>query len=57
MRYDAFISYAHAVDDRLAPALQAALQRFAKPWRQRRALRIFRDQSSLAAAPELWPVI
>ncbi len=56
-RYDAFISYSHAVDDRLAPALQAALQRFAKPWRQRRALRIFRDQSSLAAAPELWPVI
>src|SRR2546425_2986014 len=30
--YHAFISYSHAVDDQLAPAMQRALQRFAKPW-------------------------
>jgi hypothetical protein len=57
MPYDAFISYSHAADGKLAPALQAALQRFAKPWYRRRALRIFRDQTSLAATPELWPTI
>src|SRR3954449_1084957 len=57
MRYNAFISYSHAADGKLAPALQSALQRFAKPWYRRRALRIFRDQTSLAATPELWPTI
>ena len=57
MRYDAFISYSHAADGKLAPALQSALQRFAKPWYRRRALHIFRDQTSLAATPELWPTI
>src|SRR5829696_491969 len=57
MAYDAFISYSHAADGKLAPALQSALQRFAKPWYRRRALRIFRDQTSLAATPELWPTI
>lgn len=30
--YQAFISYSHAVDGELAPALQRALQGFAKPW-------------------------
>lgn len=30
--YDAFISYSHALDGRLAPALQSALHRFTKPW-------------------------
>ena len=39
--YDGFISYSHAADDLLAPRLQAGLQRFAKPWWKRRALRIF----------------
>lgn len=57
MHYDAFISYSHAADGKLAPALQSALQRFAKPWYRRRALRVFRDQTSLAATPELWPSI
>ncbi len=55
--YDAFISYSHAADGKLAPALQHGLQGFAKPWYRRRALRIFRDQTSLAATPELWPTI
>src|SRR5215217_8706574 len=55
--YDAFISYSHAADGKLAPALQQGLQGFAKPWYRRRALRVFRDQTSLAATPELWPTI
>lgn len=46
--FDGFISYSHAGDDLLAPRLQAALQRFAKPWK-RRALRLFRDGASLPA--------
>jgi WD40 repeat protein len=55
--YDGFISYSHAADDLLAPRLQAGLQRFAKPWWKRRALRIFRDEASLAANPHLWSSI
>ena len=56
-QYDGFISYSHAADDLLAPRLQAGLQRFAKPWWKRRALRVFRDESSLAANPHLWSSI
>jgi hypothetical protein len=55
--YDGFMSYSHAADDLLAPRLQAGLQRFAKPWWKRRALRIFRDESSLSANPHLWASI
>jgi hypothetical protein len=55
--YHAFISYSHAVDGRLAPALQRGLQRFAKPWYRPRALRIFRDEASLSADPGLWSSI
>ena len=55
--YDAFLSYAHEADELLAPRLQVALQRFAKPWWKRRALRIFRDESSLGANPHLWSSI
>jgi WD40 repeat protein len=53
-RYDAFISYSHAVDGELAPALQSALHRLAKPWYALRALRVFRDEASLSANPALW---
>ena len=49
--YDAFISYSHRLDSAIAARLQAGLQRFAKPWYQVRALRVFRDQTSLAASP------
>jgi WD40 repeat protein len=56
-RYHAFISYSHEADPLLAPALQRALQRFAKPWYRARALRIFRDEASLSANPALWPAI
>jgi hypothetical protein len=55
--YDGFISYSHAADDLLAPRLQAGLQRFAKPWWKRRAVRIFRDEASLSANPHLWSSI
>ena len=37
--------------------LQVALERFAKRWYQRRALRVFRDEASLAADPALWESI
>jgi WD40 repeat protein len=57
MRYHAFLSYSQAADGKLAPALQRALHRFARPWNRMRALRIFRDSTSLAATPELWPTI
>lgn len=57
MAYDAFISYSHAADGRLAPSLQRGLQRLSKPWYQRRALRIFRDQTNLSASPSLWTSI
>ena len=56
-RYDVFISYNRRQDGWLAPALQAGLERFAKPWYRMRALRVFRDTASLAASPELWGTI
>jgi WD40 repeat protein len=55
--YDAFISYSHAADGQLAPALQSTLQRYAKPWYRRRALRVFRDDTGLSANPHLWTSI
>ena len=55
--YQAFISYSHATDGKLAPALQSALQGFAKPWNRLRAIRLFRDQTNLATNPDLWPSI
>ena len=55
--YDAFISYSHSKDKPIAAALQAAIQKLGKPWYQRRALRLFRDDTSLSATPHLWPTI
>lgn len=57
VKYKAFISYSHAADGRLAPSLQAALQKFAKPFFKLRAVRVFRDQTDLSANPSLWSVI
>ena len=57
MQYKAFISYSHAADGKLAPTLQSALQKFAKPWYRLRAMRVFRDRTSLAATPSLWSSI
>src|SRR3954452_21465785 len=55
--YDAFISYSHAKDKLLAAALQSVVQKLGKPWYRRRALRVFRDDTSLSATPSLWPSI
>ncbi len=55
--YDAFISYSHAKDKPIAAALQGAIQKLGKPWYRRRALRVFRDDTSLSATPHLWPTI
>jgi WD40 repeat protein len=54
MGYDAFISYSHAADQRLAAALERALQAFARPWNRRRALDIFRDEGNLNLSDHLW---
>ena len=37
--------------------MQAGLQGFAKPWNKLRAIRVFRDKTSLAMTPALWPSI
>jgi len=55
--YDAFVSYSHAKDKPVAAALQSAIQTLGKPWYRRRALRVFRDDTSLSATPQLWPSI
>jgi WD40 repeat protein len=57
MPFDAFISYSHAADGRLAPAVQRGLHRLARPWHRRRALWIFRDQTGLSVTPGLWSSI
>ena len=53
MGYDAFISYSQRADRYIAEALQKALHRIAKPWYRMRALRVFRDASSLSASEDL----
>lgn len=55
-RYDAFISYSHAKDRAVSEAVQDGLQRLAKPW-MRKALHVFRDDTSLSANPNLWEAI
>ncbi len=57
MLYKAFISYSHAADATLASALQSGLQGFARPWYKLRAIRVFRDKTSLAVNAGLWPSI
>jgi WD40 repeat protein len=57
MPYNAFMSYSHAADGRLAPELQQALHGFAKPWYRLRAMHVFRDATNLHVTPKLWPAI
>lgn len=54
MQFDGFVSYSHAADGQLVPAIQSALHRLARPWYRTRSLHVFRDQTNLSAAPELW---
>jgi hypothetical protein len=53
-RHDAFISYSHAADTRLAEALERGVEKLAKPLLKLRALDVFRDLTSLTASPGLW---
>ena len=55
--FEAFISYSHAADGKLAAALQRNLHRYAKPIFKLRAIRVFRDETTLAMTPQLWPEI
>ena len=55
--FNGFISYSHAADGRLAPAVQRGLHHLARPWNRRRALWIFRDQTGLSVTPALWSSI
>ncbi len=55
--WDAFISYARADSERTAIAVQRGLQRFARPWNQRRAVRVFRDDSAMSTNPALWSAL
>jgi hypothetical protein len=57
VRYDAFVSYSHELDSKLAAAVRVALHKLAKPWYRVRAVSVFLDQSSLSANPALWPAI
>ncbi len=50
---DAFISYRHDPDSRVALAVKQALERLAKPWYRRRALSVFLDSANLGAADDL----
>ncbi|MFD2824141.1 TIR domain-containing protein [Lacinutrix iliipiscaria] len=54
MKYNAFISYSHTQDSDLAPHLETALEKFAKPLFKLRALHVFRDANDLSASPDLW---
>jgi TIR domain len=62
-KYDAFVSYSHAADGKLAPSLRNGLLRFGTPWgplrwtNPVRSLRVFQDQASLSANPALWATI
>jgi WD40 repeat protein len=53
-RYKAFISYHRESEDELAVALKKALQKFAKPWNKRRALRVYRDAANQNLTPDLF---
>ena len=52
--YDLFISYSHAADAGLAIALESALQSFGRTALERRRIAVFRDESQLSLAPDLW---
>src|SRR5437868_4796103 len=56
-RYAAFISYSHARDQLIARNLQLTLEKFGMVLPLRRRVRIFRDESNLAANPDLWGAI
>jgi WD40 repeat protein len=56
-KYDAFISYSHSADRNLAKSLEETLSTFGRRWYQVRGIRTYRDETNLAAEPDLWPAI
>ncbi|MEU2121952.1 TIR domain-containing protein [Nocardia niwae] len=55
--YNAFISYSHDRDRMVATAVQQGLHRLARRWYRLRALRVFRDDTNLAANADLWATL
>jgi hypothetical protein len=55
--YAAFLSYSHSADRELSAVVQRGLQRLGKPWYRRPTIKIFRDEASLSANPDLWSSI
>lgn len=51
--YDAFLSYSHR-DRHVATAIHKGLHRIGRRLGRLRALRVFRDDTNLAASPDLW---
>lgn len=51
--YDAFLSYAHR-DRHVSSAIQKGLHQIGRRLGRLRALRVFRDDTNLAASPDLW---
>jgi hypothetical protein len=57
-KYHAFISYSHTDCGNIAPAIQKAIENIGKPWYKfARNLTVFRDETNLAASPQLWDSI
>jgi MTH538 TIR-like domain (DUF1863) len=54
VRYDAFISYSHAVDRRLAAAIEKGVSGVANRLEYHRSLRLFHDETCLSADADLW---
>ena len=53
--YGAFLSYTHREPDRtVARKLQTGLQRLNASWWKPWSIRVFRDETDLAASPEGW---
>jgi hypothetical protein len=57
MEYDAFISYSHFGERQLARDFEQTLWTFGRSWHQIRGIRTYRDETNLAAEPDLWPAI
>lgn len=56
-QYNAFISYSHANARHVVEAVHKQMQTYAKPWYKMRAVELFRDETDLAANPNLWSTI
>ncbi len=57
LAFNAFLSYSHGEHVQLAAEVQRALHGIARPWYRLRAVRVFRDRSSMAPSESLWKSI